>query len=110
MVGPWLDLGSRSAHGRIGWNGRFLSYLGVKQNIWLSLFVAGALFGEIAMMLEFSFVSGAIFGEVAFSVIVARAIFGEHWDNARHFSWQGQHYVTLLCCWNVTFRGRRATW
>ena len=110
-VGSRITLGSWSD--RLEWTFSVLSWcviLGVKQNIWLSLFVAGALFGEIAMMLEFSFVSGAIFGEVAFSVIVARAIFGEHWDHARHFSWQRQHYVTLMCCWNVTFRGRRTTW
>ena len=31
-----------------------------------------------------------------------------------HFSWQGQHLVTLECffvaCWSVTFRRRRDIW
>ena len=59
MVGSRITLGSWSdllagTFSVLSWR----VILGVKQNIWVSLFVAGALFGEIAMMLELYFVSG----------------------------------------------------
>ena len=40
----------------------------------MSLFVAGALFGEVQMSL---FVAGALFGDVQVSLFVAGAVFGE---------------------------------
>lgn len=45
----------------------------------MSLFVAGALFGQIAMMLESNFSRQAqyLFGEVALSLFVADAIFDQ---------------------------------
>ena len=53
----------------------------------VSLFVAGAAFGEVHVSL---FVAGAAFGEVHVSLFVAGAAFGES------------------SC--VTFRGRRSMW
>ena len=43
-------------------------------------FVAGAVFGEVAVSL---FVAGAVFGEVAVSLFVAGAVFGEIWNESR---------------------------
>ena len=44
------------------------------------LFVAGALFGDVQVSL---FVAGAIFGEVEVSLSVAGAVFGEIWNDSR---------------------------
>ena len=56
----------------------------------VSLFVAGAAFGDVHVSL---FVAGAAFGEVHVSLFVAGAAFGE---------------VHVYSC--VTFRGRRSMW
>ena len=53
----------------------------------MSLFVAGAAFGEVHVSL---FVAGAVFGEVQVSLFVAGAVFGEV---QCHFSWQAQYSV-----------------
>ena len=44
----------------------------------VSLFVAGAVFGEVEVLL---FVAGAVFGEVQVSLLVA--VFGEIWNDSR---------------------------
>ena len=60
----------------------------------VSLFVAGAAFGEIQAFLFVAgaafgdvqvsfFVAGAVFGEVAVSLFVAGAAFGEIWNDSR---------------------------
>ena len=46
----------------------------------MSLFVAGAAFGEVQVSL---FVAGAVFGEVEVSLFVAGAVFGEIWNDSR---------------------------
>ena len=46
----------------------------------VSLFVAGAVFGEVQVSL---FVAGAVFGEVEVSLFVAGAVFGEIWNDSR---------------------------
>ena len=46
----------------------------------MSLFVAGAVFGEVQVSL---FVAGAVFGEVEVSLFVAGAVFGEIWNDSR---------------------------
>ena len=46
----------------------------------MSLFVAGAVFGEVQVLL---FVAGAVFGEVEVSLFVAGAVFGEIWNDSR---------------------------
>ena len=46
----------------------------------MSLFVAGAAFGEFHVSL---FVAGAEFGEVHVSLFVAGAAFGEIWNDSR---------------------------
>ena len=46
----------------------------------MSLFVAGAAFGEVQVSL---FVAGAVFGEVQVSLFVAGAVFGEIWNDSR---------------------------
>ena len=46
----------------------------------MSLFVAGAVFGEVQVSL---FVAGAVFGEVEVSFFVAGAVFGEIWNDSR---------------------------
>ena len=46
----------------------------------MSLFVAGAAFGEDQVSL---FVAGAAFGEVQVSLFVAGAVFGEIWNDSR---------------------------
>ena len=46
----------------------------------MSLFVAGAAFGEVHASL---FVAGAVFGEVQVSLFVAGAVFGEIWNDSR---------------------------
>ena len=61
----------------------------------MSLFVAGAAFGEVHVSL---FVAGAAFG----ALFVAGAAFGEV-----HFLWQVQHLVKFMC---VTFCGRCSIW
>ena len=48
--------------------------------IHVSLFVAGAAFGEVHVSL---FVAGAAFGEVHVSLFVAGAAFGEIWNDSR---------------------------
>ena len=53
----------------------------------MSLFVAGAIFGEVLVSL---FVAGAILGEVQVSLFVAGAVFGEV---LCRFSWQVQYLV-----------------
>ena len=45
----------------------------------MSLFVAGAAFGEVHVSL---FVAGAAFGEVHVSLFVAGAAFGEIWNDS----------------------------
>ena len=45
----------------------------------LSLFVAGALFGDVQVSL---FVAGAVFGDVELSLFVAGAVFGEIWNDS----------------------------
>ena len=49
----------------------FLSFLGV------SRFVAGAVFGEVAMIATSFLVAGAIFADVGMSFFVAGTIFGD---------------------------------
>ena len=46
----------------------------------VSLFVAGALFGDVQVSL---FVAGAVFGDVELSLFVAGAVFGEIWNDSR---------------------------
>ena len=46
----------------------------------MSLFVAGALFGDVELSL---FVAGAVFGDVEVSLFVAGAAFGEIWNDSR---------------------------
>ena len=46
----------------------------------MSLFVAGAAFGEVHVSL---FVAGAVFGEVEVSLFVAGAVFGEILNDSR---------------------------
>ena len=46
----------------------------------MSLFVAGAAFGEVQVSL---FVAGAVFGEVQVPLFVAGAVFGEIWNDSR---------------------------
>ena len=46
----------------------------------MSLFVAGALFGDVQVSL---FVAGAVFGEVEVSLFVVGAVFGEIWNDSR---------------------------
>ena len=46
----------------------------------MSLFVAGAIFGEVQVSL---FVAGAVFGEVEVSLFVAGAVFGEICNDSR---------------------------
>ena len=46
----------------------------------MSLFVAGAAFGEVQVSL---FLAGAVFGEVEVSLFVAGAVFGEIWNDSR---------------------------
>ena len=46
----------------------------------MSLYVAGAVFGEVQVSL---FVAGAAFGEVEVSFFVAGAVFGEMWNDSR---------------------------
>ena len=58
----------------------------------MSLFVAGAAFGEVHVSL---FVAGAAFGEVHVSLFVAGAAFGE--VHEIHFAWQVQHLVKFMC-------------
>ena len=48
----------------------------------LSLFVAGAVLGEVALC-TMIFVAGAVFREVALSLFVAGAVFGEIWNDCR---------------------------
>ena len=45
----------------------------------VSLFVAGALFGDVQVSL---FVAGAVFGDVELSLFVAGAVFGEIWNHS----------------------------
>ena len=49
-------------------------------DVQVSLFVAGALFGGVQVSL---FVAGAVFGEVEVSLFVAGAVFGEIWNDSR---------------------------
>ena len=49
-------------------------------DVQVSLFVAGAVFGEVEVSL---FVAGAVFGEVEVSLFVAGAVFGEIWNDSR---------------------------
>ena len=49
-------------------------------DVQVSLFVAGALFGDVQVSL---FVAGAVFGEVEVSLFVAGAVFGEIWNDSR---------------------------
>ena len=53
----------------------------------MSLFVAGAAFGEVHVSL---FLAGAVFGEVQVSLFVAGAVFVKL---KCHFSWQAQYSV-----------------
>ena len=46
----------------------------------MSLFVADAIFGDVAVSL---FVAGALFGDVGASVFVAGTAFGEIWIDSR---------------------------
>ena len=46
----------------------------------VSLFVAGAVFGEVQVSL---FVAGAVFGEVQVSLFLAGAVFGEIWNDSQ---------------------------
>ena len=46
----------------------------------MSLFMAGAIFGDVQVPL---FVAGALFGEVQVSLFVAGAAFGEIWNDSR---------------------------
>ena len=55
----------------------------------MSLFVAGAIFGEVVVMLEWSFSClVAVFGVVAVSLFVAGVIL------ECYLSWHVQHFVT----------------
>ena len=45
----------------------------------MSLFVAGAAFGDLGVSL---FVAGAVFGDLGVSLFVAGAVFGEIWEIA----------------------------
>ena len=64
----------------------------------VSLFVAGAAFGENYVSLC---VVGAAFGEVHVSLFVAGAAFAKKF--MCHFSWQAQHVVKFMChfSWQV---------
>ena len=46
----------------------------------MSLFVAGAAFGDLGVSL---FVAGAVFGDLGVSLFVAGAVFGEIWVDSR---------------------------
>ena len=46
----------------------------------MSLFVAGAAFGDVGASL---FVAGAVFGDLGVSLFVAGAVFGEIWIDSR---------------------------
>ena len=49
-------------------------------DVQMSFFVTGAVFGEVQVSL---FVAGAVFGEVQVSLFVAGAVFGEIWNDSR---------------------------
>ena len=54
-------------------------------------------------------VAGAVFGEVAVSIFVAGTVFGEgHMILECDFSWLAQCLVKLTQCWTVTLRGRHS--
>ena len=46
----------------------------------MSLFVAGAAFGDVRVSL---FVAGTVFGDLGVSLFVASAVFGEIWVDSR---------------------------
>ena len=46
----------------------------------MSLFVAGAVFGDLGVSF---FVAGAAFGDLGVSLFVAGAVFGENWVDSR---------------------------
>ena len=73
----------------------------------VSLFVAGAIFGEVQVSL---FVAGALVGEVQVSLFVAVAIFGEKFNC--HFLWQGQHLVKfgMIAGARNVFFARKCSW
>ncbi len=81
----------------------------------MSLFVAGAAFGEVALSL---FVAGAIFGEVAVSLFVAVSCSDHSRINSRiilgsaaHCKWRFIRFQQIsLRVWTVIFRGRRSIW
>ena len=63
----------------------------------MSLFVAGAAFGEVHVSL---FVAGAVFGEVQVSLFVAGAGFAEIWNDSR----SGARNVVIfirICFWRA---------
>ena len=74
----------------------------------MSLFVAGALFGDVQVSL---FVAGALFGDVQVSLFVAGAVFGE--VEKCHFSWQAQYSVKfgmIAGARNVVFFNTKCSW
>ena len=71
----------------------------------MSLFVAGAVFGEVQVSL---FVAGGVFGEVQVSLFVAGAVFGEV-----EVSWQAQYSVKfgmIAGARNVVFFNTKCSW
>ena len=69
-----------------------------------SLFVAGAVFGEVQVLL---FVAGAVFGEVEVSLFVAGAVFGEIWNDSRSAKCCNFQWNLLLASAKVTSAARR---
>ena len=72
----------------------------------LSLLEAGAVFSDLGMSL---LLEGAAFGDLGVSHFVAGAIFGDLGALECHISWQAQ-YLVILESWSVTFRGRGSIW
>ena len=73
----------------------------------MSLFVAGAVLGEVQVSL---FVAGAVLGEVQVSLFVASTIFGEV---QMALLWQAQYLVKVcILDWarNVVFFNRKCSW
>ena len=73
----------------------------------MSLFVAGAAFGEVQVFL---FVAGAAFGDVQVSFFVAGAVFGEVQVS---LSWQAQYSVKfgmIAGARNVVFFNTKCSW
>ena len=70
----------------------------------VSLFVAGAVFGEVQVSL---FVAGAVFGEVEVSLFVAGAVFGEIWNDSRSAKCCNFQSNLLLASAKVTSAARR---